>query len=326
MKQVYSSPSISTVRVAAVQIESKNCAVGENLSHATKYVEQASRGGAKLVVLPELMPTGYIMSEEIWEGAEASNGLTVRWLRDTSKRLGIWVGTSFLEADGEDFFNTFVLAGPDGNEAGRVRKNPPASVEAYFYRGGLGPHSIDTEIGRIGVGICSENLFCATLRCMYEEAVDLVVQPASAPMPMRSFPFSQSDVEAVSELLRKGPQEYAASLGVPVVLANKTGAWESPMPGLIPTQVSRFAGSSAIVEAGGEVMAYLERNGEGIVVADVALDPEKKAASPPECNGRWAIEVPWYAFMWLVTERMGHRSYVKNQRRRAKALSVARMT
>jgi len=326
MKQVCSSPSIPTVRVAAVQIESKNCAVGENLSRATKYVEQASRGGAKLVVLPELMPTGYIMSEKIWDGAEPSNGLTVQWLRATSERLGIWVGTSFLEADGEDFFNTFVLADPEGNEGGRVRKNPPAAVEAYFYRGGSGPHSIDTEIGRIGVGICGQNVFCATLRSMYEEAVDLVIQPTSAPVPMRSFPFSQHDVEALSELLRKGPQEYAASLGVPVVFANKTGAWESPMPGLIPRQVSRFAGLSAIIDSGGKVKACLERDGEGIVVADVELDPEKKAVSAPECNGRWAVEVPWYAYMWVVAERMGHRSYVKNQRRRAKALSVGRMT
>ena len=313
-----------TIRVAAVQIESRNCAIGENLSHATPYVEQAASEGAKLVVLPELMPTGYIMSEEIWEGAEPSSGLTVQWLSDTSKRLEIWLGTSFLEADGEDFFNTFALFGPDGHEAGRVRKNPPASVEAYFYKGGSGPRYIVTELGKIGVGICGENVFCTTLRCMYEEAVDLIIQPTSAPIPMKSFPFSQRDVEAVAELLKEGPREYAAALGVPVILANKTGTWKSPMPGLIPTQISCFAGLSAIVEVGGEIKARLERDEQGVIVADVALDPAKKATKPPECIGRWAVKVPWYAFMWVLTERMGRKSYLKNQQRKARALSIGR--
>lgn len=311
-----------TVRVAAIQMESKNCAVAANLARATQYVNQAAEKGAQLVILPELMPTGYIMSEEIWNGAEPSHGPTFQWLRDTSKRLGIWLGTSFLEAEGEDFFNTFVLTTPDGYEAGRVRKNPPAGVEAYFYKGGSGPSSINTELGKIGVGICGENIFCTTLRRMYADAVDLVVQPMSAPIPMKAFPLSQRDVQAYTELLRTGPRAYAAALGVPVILANKTGAWQSPMPGLIPSQSSRFAGLSAIVDSGGNVKARLESDEQGLAVADITLDPGRKATTLPKCNGRWSIKVPWYFFIFILTERMGSRSYVKNQRRKIQASSV----
>ena len=65
--------------------------------------------------------------------------------------LQIWLGASFLEASGADFYDTFVLTAPSGNEAGRVRKQIPAGPEAYFFRGEIGSHVISTPIGKIGV-------------------------------------------------------------------------------------------------------------------------------------------------------------------------------
>lgn len=65
---------------------------------------------------------------------------------------------TFLEAEGEDFFNCFALSTPKGEIAGRVRKCPPASFEAYHYRAGDTSQVINTEIGRIGVGVCYENV------------------------------------------------------------------------------------------------------------------------------------------------------------------------
>ena len=93
------------------------------------------------------------MSFDTWDAGEPSNGKTVQWLKATSRRLHVWLGTSFLEADGADFYDTFVLTAPSGEEAGRVRKQNPAGPEAYFFRGDIGPHVITTAIGKIGVGI-----------------------------------------------------------------------------------------------------------------------------------------------------------------------------
>ena len=117
---------IRTLRVAAVQMESQNGRVEANLERATRFVDQAAEQGGKLIILPEFMPTGYVYTKDIWEGAETKEGPTVGWLRENAKRLGVWLGTSFLEAEGEDFFNTFVLMKPDGQEAGRVRKQTSA--------------------------------------------------------------------------------------------------------------------------------------------------------------------------------------------------------
>ncbi|MCU7853422.1 MAG: carbon-nitrogen hydrolase family protein [Candidatus Thiodiazotropha sp. (ex Monitilora ramsayi)] len=310
------------VRVAAIQMKSDNCQIEKNINRATQLVEQAFDKGAQIVVLPEFMPTGYIMTEEIWDSAERNDGKTVQWLKGISKLLGIWIGTSYLEADEEDFYNTFVLANPDGEIAGQVRKNPPASVEAYFTRSGSGKRFIETEFGRIGISICGENIFCNNLTELFYSSVDMVLQPTSAPTLMKKFPFRQKDVEAVYKLIENGPQVTSYKLGVPVVMANKCGDWISPMPGLSPDQHSKFTGQSAIVDYDGSVKARLRREGEGVIVEDVILDPNRKAMTPPRCNGRWSMPMPWFAFLYPFTQKLGEKSYNSNQRRKEQAKTV----
>ena len=100
---------------------------------------------------------------------------------------------------------------------GRVRKSPPASFEAYFYRGGL------------------------------------ILQPTSAPSPMASFPLRRKDVEDFNRLLGDTPGYYAKMLGVPVVMANKCGPFTTKLPAFFPAQKSVFPGLSAIVDGDGGI-------------------------------------------------------------------------
>src|SRR5262245_50612643 len=157
----YASPAAArSLRIAVVQMQSSDHDIDGNLKRATGFAEKAAAQGARLVLFPELMPTGSYLYFDSWDSAEPSRGKTVDWLKSTSKRLRVWLGTSFLEADGADFYDTFVLTTPKGEEAGRVRKQVPAGPEAYFFRGEVGSHVIDTAIGKIGVGICAENYYC----------------------------------------------------------------------------------------------------------------------------------------------------------------------
>ncbi|MBN2027143.1 MAG: carbon-nitrogen hydrolase family protein, partial [Actinobacteria bacterium] len=169
--------------VAAVQMISENGDIPGNLERATAFVDEAAERGARLILLPEFMPTGYIYSKDIWNAAEPKEGPSMTWLREHSSRLSVWLGTSYLEAEGEDFFNSFVITNPAGEEDGRVRKQTPAFAEAYFTKGEAGPHVIETELCRIGVGICYENQLAYTPRLMYSQGADLQVMPHSAPPP-----------------------------------------------------------------------------------------------------------------------------------------------
>jgi N-carbamoylputrescine amidase len=80
------------------------------------------------------MPTGYFLGEAIWESGETMTGPTVSWLIRQSEKHRVWLGTSFLEVEGEHFYNSFVLANPKGQVAGKVRKDAPTSCEAYFFK------------------------------------------------------------------------------------------------------------------------------------------------------------------------------------------------
>ena len=150
----------TTLRVAVVQMKSLDHDIDGNLKEATTYADKAAAAGAQFVLFPEFMATGSYLSFDTWDSAEPAQGKSVQWLKSTSRRLHIWLGASFLEASGADFYDTFVLTAPSGNEAGRVRKQIPAGSEAYFFRGEVGPHVIATAIGKVGVGICAENYYC----------------------------------------------------------------------------------------------------------------------------------------------------------------------
>jgi N-carbamoylputrescine amidase len=294
----------------------------ENLAHAEVLVEQAASEGAKLVLLPELMPGGYLLTEDIWKTAERFNGPSVAWLKRTANHHAIYLGMSFVEADGSDFFNTFVLATPQGNIAGRVRKSPPASVEAYFFRAGTDPHVIDTEIGRIGVGICYENLLYERISDLHQASVDLVIQPTAAGTPTPTFPMRRKDAAAFDCMLKGSTAFYAQALGVPVLMANRCGPLVTPLPGGFPAQDSIFPGLSAIADSDGMLKAQLGAD-EGVICAEVALDPARKAKCAPKAYGRWALPVPWYAFLWPLTQKFGERAYAKHLVRPRLAFAIS---
>lgn len=310
------------LRVAAVQMESKNGLIEANLEHAAGFIEQAAEKGAELILLPEFMPTGYAMSKAIWDAAEPKEGQTVKWLKENSKRLNAWLGTSFLEADGDDFFNTFVMTTPDGEEAGRVRKQTPAVWEAFFTKGDASPHVIDTEFGRIGVGICYENFHCYLSQMMYHQSVDMMLMPHSAPTPMQNPLCTREYVEWYDDVHRECTQRSARLLGVPAIMANKCGPWQTPLPRPFPPQNSSFPGLSAIADSDGTVKAQLG-NKEGVIVKDVTLDPSRKTHAPPQCWGRWAIKVPWQTKLFRAMEAFGRLSYSSSSERKRRARGIS---
>ena len=213
------------LRVAAVQTAAVK-SVREGLERATPLVEKAADQGAELVLLPELMAVHYIFTEEIWDSAEPACGATVHWLKESARRLGIWLGTSFLEADGDDFFNTFVLMRPDGEEAGRVRKQTPAMFEPWFFRGESGSHVIDTELGRIGVGICNDNHRSYLPALLQAGGADLVLMPHCWPIWTEpSGAVSQRDIERWHSIQTGLAPLYARLLGIPAVFVNKVGPY-----------------------------------------------------------------------------------------------------
>lgn len=314
-----------TLTVAAVQLACQLNAREANLANAEKYVEQAARQGARLVLLPELMPGGYTLNEAIWETAEPFDGPSTQWMRAVSQRTRVYLGTSFLEADGEHFYNTFVLTGEGGEIVARVRKSPPASFEAYFFTGGSDCHWFDTPMGRIGVGICFENALYERYAELHRAGIDLYLRPFSGASFEARFPVRQRDADLLNAALRDGTAETAGLMGVPVVMSNKVGRLATTLPAGFPPQDIEFPGFSAVADSDGTLLGQIGPGEQGVVVGTVHLDPQRKIKEPvPKKFGRWTTRMPWWAFIWGLTQRMGEKAYARSAVRKAKALTISK--
>jgi N-carbamoylputrescine amidase len=314
-------PKARTLRVAAVQVESRAGEIDDNLARAEPFVDEAASRGAQLVVCPEFLAAGYIYDESIWSAGELQDGPTETWLRRLAARHRIHVGASYLEADGDDFYNTFALAAPDGGIAGRVRKESLPAFEGWYFTSCAEPKLIDTALGRIAVGICQDNHTARFMRRVLRDDPDLILMPHSAPC-----------VPGGARLMQEGLREiapfYAHAFGVPTVLVNKVHSrTRSPVPG-IPLLRLRFdfPGLSSVVDSDGRVADQIDAR-EGIAIADVALDPARKRRPEEPRNFYWSRAPRRFSRLtgafFVIMEHLGKRAYARSAARATAARAAA---
>jgi N-carbamoylputrescine amidase len=310
-----------TLRVAAVQVESKNGEAEANLANAEPWVRDAAARGAVLVLCPEFLATGYIYDESIWRSGEPRHGATESWLMRLAAECRIFVGASYLEADGDDFYNTFALASPRGEIVGRVRKESLPAFEGWYFKSSDEPKYIDTELGRIGVGICNDNHTAVFLRRMIADEPDLILMPHSAPC---GFGVSR----LIRDSLRTIAAFYARSFGVPVVLVNKVGSrGRTPLPIAPFARVPyRFPGLSSVVNSDGRIADKLAHD-EGIAIADVVVTSAHSRPTAEARRGYWAVPPKRFpralGLVMRLLDRAGRRAYAKSTARVAAARATS---
>lgn len=113
---------------------------------------------------------------------------------------------------------------------------------------------------------------------MHKHSVDILLMPHSVPTPVGGPLFPKNQVDLFHKHLAGLASLYSRVLGIPAVMVNKCGPWDSSLPGLpFLSQHSSFPGLTTVVDSDGVVKAQLG-NAPGIVVEDVALDPTKKSS------------------------------------------------
>lgn len=306
--------------MAAVQVESLNGQAANNLKRAEPLVARAAAEGARLVLCPEFLAAGYVYSESIWESGERRDGATEQWLGRLAAEHGIYLGATYLEAAGDDFYNTFALAGPDGRVVGRVRKESLPAFEGWYFKSCTERKVIDTELGRIGVGICQDNHTARFFERVLRDEPDLLLMPHSAPCVPLAAHVMRRNLEEVAP-------HYARAFGIPVVLVNKAGGGcRSPIPSLPLVQIPfDFPGRSSICDSDGRVAALLPDR-EGVIVAEVLLDPDRRRR--PSAPRHWYWSRPPHVLpgllgaFFVVMERLGKRAYARSSRRAIAARGV----
>lgn len=266
------------VKVAALQFScSKD--VQENINKAEKIVREAADNGANIILLPELFERQYFCQEKRYDYYDYALPLeknpAVNRFKEVAKELGVVIPVSFYERDIDRLFNTVAMIDADGSVLGIYRKTHIPDdhfyqEKFYFTPGDTGFKVFDTRFGCIGVGICWDQWFPETARCMAVQGAEMLLYPTA----IGSEPIL--DVDS-SGHWRRVMQGHAAANLMPVVAANRIGV-ETVEPCKENAGQSSsldFYGCSFIADATGDIIASAKQE-ETILYGEFDLDALKE--------------------------------------------------
>ena len=251
------------VKVAVVQ-PALGGTRSENVARVERLVREAARGGANVVLVPELYEGPYFCkteSEEHFAQARAMSGHPgVEALAKLARELGIVMPASVFERDGPHYYNSIAMIDADGSVLGVYRKShipdgPGYEEKFYFRPGDTGFRSWRTRYGTIGVGICWDQWFPEAARAMVLAGADLLLYPTAIGSEPHDPGLDTRDP------WRRVMIGHAVANATPVAAANRIGTENG----------QRFYGSSFVADARGDLLADMGRDEEGVAIATIDL-------------------------------------------------------
>jgi predicted amidohydrolase len=174
---------VPTWTVAGVQTD---CALGAPAANRAALVAQLHRAadrGAKLVVFPECVLTGYGFESRaaLRAVAEPLPGPSTDALAGACAKLGAWAVFGLIEAaPGGKLFNSCALVGPSGFVAGYRKVHLPCLGADRFTDPGDRPFAVHDLGGlKIGMNICFDGSFPESARVLTLLGAELVVLPTN---------------------------------------------------------------------------------------------------------------------------------------------------
>lgn len=263
------------VTVAAVQMK---CGADrkKNIEHAEHLVRQAAGEGAQVILLPELFEGPYFCQERRYESyalaKTAEENDAVRHFSKIASELQVVIPVSFYEETKNSMFNSVAVLDADGRSLGIYRKTHIPDdhyyqEKFYFAPGDTGFRVFDTRYGKIGIGICWDQWFPETARCLALQGAELILYPTA----IGSEPILECDS---MEHWRRCMQGHSASNIIPVAAANRVGE-ERVIPCVEngnQSSLLKFYGSSFLTDSTGALIKSMGRTEEGVICASYDLD------------------------------------------------------
>lgn len=177
------NPPGETVKVATVHFEPKEGAVAANRADLVRLAKEAARGGAKIIVLPEMATSGYsfFSRAEIATVAETIPGPSTYALAAVADRYNAYIAFGMPQFDPERnlYFNAAVLLGPTGKVEGIYKKRNHL-IESAYNALHFGKMPIfDTKYGRLGLVICSDLFYSQFPRATAVQGATILLAPAN---------------------------------------------------------------------------------------------------------------------------------------------------
>jgi N-carbamoylputrescine amidase len=260
-------------RVGLVQMSATPDA-HENLERAVARVEEAARGGAQVICLPELFRSQYFCQREdpaFFDLAETVPGPSTEALGQAAKNAGVAVIAPIFERRAPGLYhNSAVMIDADGAIAGLYRKmhipDDPAYYEKfYFTPGDLGFRSFDTRHGRIGTLICWDQWYPEAARLTALAGASVLFYPTAIgwhPDEKEAYGAAQRDA------WRTVQRGHAIANGVYVAAVNRVGYEASAST---TGKGIEFWGSSFIADPFGVIIAEASIDREETIYGEIDL-------------------------------------------------------
>ncbi|NWA24637.1 N-carbamoylputrescine amidase [Pseudomonas gingeri] len=245
--------------------------LARNLDQAEQQVREAAAQGAQVILLQELFATPYFCIEQDHKhlalAEEYRDSQVLKRFADLARELAVVLPLSWFEKAGNAFFNSLSVADADGRLLGVYRKTHiPNAIgyqeKEYFSPGDTGFRVWDTAFGRLGVGVCWDQWFPETARCLALMGAEVLLFPTA----IGSEPGAATlDSRDHWQMTMRG---HAAANLLPVVAANRVGREvASTDPGL----QMKFYGSSFICDHKGKLLVEADRDSTGVWVQELDL-------------------------------------------------------
>ena len=254
----------TTLSVAALQLPLGSSDEAENIAAVSALVEQAAAQGAQLILPPELFSGPYfcrVEDEALFALARpTAEHPSVIAMQALAAKLKVAIPTSFFERDGQHYYNTMAMIGPDGGVLGTYRKSHipdgPGYEEKYYFRPGNDGFKVWELFGhKIGVGICWDQWYPECARVMALMGAELLLYPTA----IGSEPY---DAELdTSRMWRRAMIGHAVSNCMPVLAANRIGSEDG----------QNFYGHSFISDEWGDLTAEFGAGETGVLIAELDL-------------------------------------------------------
>ncbi len=172
------------MNVAVAQIEAVPLDTAANVRLTIEAAEAAAAQDADLVVLPELVASGYVTDDPaiaaLAEPADGSGPVVGAW-RDVARRLGLAIIGGYPELSGDRLFNSVAVIDRSGAVIGGYRKLHLFGAEKQrFAPGDLGLPVFSLDGVTVGVVVCYDLRFPEVMRLLaLESGAELVAVPTA---------------------------------------------------------------------------------------------------------------------------------------------------
>ncbi|SOC05499.1 predicted amidohydrolase [Ureibacillus xyleni] len=167
------------MKIAAIQMRSISGHIEKNKLKGLKYVYDAIRKGADIVVLPELWSTGYNLSKQTFLKHQKSTETIVQECRQIAKEFGVVLVVPFIDKKEEDLFIAVAVIEKSGEILQVYHKSFLWNKENLKFKHGANHFEpIQTSIGKVGLLICYDMEFPEPSRILTLRGAELIIIPS----------------------------------------------------------------------------------------------------------------------------------------------------